>query len=174
MGLEEIRQKIDRIDEQMKELFLQRMDLSREVIEHKKLTGAPVYAAEREREILDVRTSGANEEQLSSCKAFFQHMMEISRSYQYSKITEKTEKLHGLPDGEGKAVVSFSCKDGGGQMAVFLNAAMLAGLRVEEAEAKRREETLICRLCLYGDFSSEAAKAAVLQMLEENGSADIL
>ena len=38
MGLEEIRQKIDEIDTQMKELFLARMDLSAQVIAVKKKT----------------------------------------------------------------------------------------------------------------------------------------
>lgn len=174
MELKEIRQKIDQIDEQMKELFLQRMDLAHEVIENKKLTGAPVYVAKREQEVLELRTAGVKEEYLPACRAFFQHMMEISRSYQYAEITEQAEQLHKLLDGNKRADLSFSCKDGGSQAAVFLNAAMLAGLRVEEAGIERQGDDLRCRLSLYGDFSLKAAKAAVMQIQEENESVKIL
>jgi len=53
MGLDEIRQKIDVIDTQMKELFLARMDLSAQVIAVKKENGGAVYVPEREKEIQD-------------------------------------------------------------------------------------------------------------------------
>ena len=48
MTLEEIREEIDQIDQQMKALFLKRMDCARRVAETKARTGGDVYVAERE------------------------------------------------------------------------------------------------------------------------------
>ena len=54
MELKEIRQKIDAVDGQMKELFLKRMELSGRVAEAKRRTGGAVYVKEREAEVLGV------------------------------------------------------------------------------------------------------------------------
>ena len=174
MGLEEIRQKIDQTDEQMRALFLQRMELARQVIETKKQTGQPVYIKEREQKVLDFRSNGIQEEYLFECRAFFRHIMEISRTYQYSKLVEETKKLQMIPQEEGKIVIEFFCQADGRQIAVFLNAAMLAGLNVAEITAKEQKEGMRCRICLSGDVSSKMAKAVILQILNENETAEIL
>ena len=62
MGLDKIRQEIDRTDAQLKGLFLERMDLSRQVAEEKIRTGGAVYAPEREQNILARRTEGMPED----------------------------------------------------------------------------------------------------------------
>ena len=173
MGLDEIRQNIDRVDGQLRELFLQRMDLSRQVAETKKMTGSAVYMPEREQEILAVRTEGIKKEYVLECRAFFQSIMEISRTYQYFRLTDRFEQAEKLPNGEGKISICFSGEEKSRQPAVFLNAAILAGLCVEESELKKEEGKLLCRFCLSGDFSLEISKAAVLLMLEENESTDI-
>lgn len=50
--LEEIRSKIDVIDEKMAELFAERMKLVREVAEYKRANGLPIEDKAREEEIL--------------------------------------------------------------------------------------------------------------------------
>ena len=52
MTLAEIRKEIDRIDPQIKELFLQRMEAAKHVAEVKYASGDEIYKAEREAEIL--------------------------------------------------------------------------------------------------------------------------
>ena len=157
MDLEEIRQEIDRVDGQMKNLFLKRMDLCGKVIETKKRTGAAVYAPKREQEILSARTEDVKEAYRLVCGAFFKQTMEISRAYQYAQTAK----------GSGRAEISFSCEDESGQPAVFLKAAALAGLCVEEFTVKREKGRMLCGLCVSGDFSENLSKAAVLQILEE-------
>lgn len=53
MELSDIRKDIDRIDAQLLPLLLQRMDCARRVAEAKRHSGAPVFNAAREEEILD-------------------------------------------------------------------------------------------------------------------------
>lgn len=174
MGLDKIRQEIDQIDVQLKDLFLKRMELSGQVIEEKKQTGGAVYAPKREQEILELRSSGVEAEYVPECQAFFKQIMGISRTYQYSKMAEQAEALANLPAGEGEAELQFFCETGSGQPVVFLEAAVLAGLKPEKITTEEKQEgENICRIRLSGDFSGELAKAAVLQVLEEGTSAMI-
>ena len=52
MELSEIREKIDAVDDQLLDLFLQRMDLSEEVAAYKNEHHLPILNKERERAIL--------------------------------------------------------------------------------------------------------------------------
>ena len=52
MELKDYRDRLDQIDDQLAELFRQRMETVKEVAEYKKNTKTPVLAAGREREIL--------------------------------------------------------------------------------------------------------------------------
>ena len=53
VNLEECRQKIDQIDDQMADLFKERMDIAKEVADYKKAHGMNVLNREREREIIE-------------------------------------------------------------------------------------------------------------------------
>ena len=50
MDLNEIRDKIDKVDDQIIELFAQRMELSNEVAQYKRAKGIPVIDMTRERD----------------------------------------------------------------------------------------------------------------------------
>ncbi len=171
MGLDDIREEIDQIDKKLRDLFLQRMELSHQVAETKKLTKADVYVPKREREILCVRTEGVKEDFLPECRAFFEQVMEISRAYQYSQMTEEHELLKGLPQNEGSIKICFSCPKESRQLSVFINVARLAGLQLEKAETEKQSDGMQCRLWLSGCFSADLSRAVVLQMLKENETA---
>jgi chorismate mutase len=55
MTLEEIREKIDRLDTKMLEILAERMSLIQPVAEYKKKNNIPRYQPEREKEIMDSR-----------------------------------------------------------------------------------------------------------------------
>ena len=52
MELNDIRNQIDQIDDQLVGLFVQRMNLSAQVADYKKQNNLPIYVPSREREIL--------------------------------------------------------------------------------------------------------------------------
>ena len=52
-SLEEIRAKIDEVDERMAELFAERIELARKAAEYKRAHGLPAEDAEREVQILE-------------------------------------------------------------------------------------------------------------------------
>lgn len=62
MNLDEVRVKINDINDKMLDLFKQRMVLSKDVADAKRSMGKAVYDAKREREILDKVTIDAGPE----------------------------------------------------------------------------------------------------------------
>lgn len=167
MGLKQIREEIDAIDSQMKELFQKRMELSRQVIESKKQTKAAVYVPEREQEVLEICSDKVAEELVSGIKAFFRKIMEISRNYQYAQLVEEEAELMKLLQKEGSVSLCFDCPQGSGQFASCLSVLTDSGLTPEEILAERQGDAYHCRIRISGDFSVKSAKAAALFVRKE-------
>ncbi|MDD6489633.1 MAG: prephenate dehydratase [Clostridia bacterium] len=85
MSLKPIRDEIDRIDNQLIELFKQRMDCSKRVAEYKLENGLPIFNAEREKDILNsVYEKG--EEYGGSARLLYSSIMELSRALQHDML----------------------------------------------------------------------------------------
>ncbi len=85
MSLDLIREEINKIDKELTELFVKRMNCSRRVAESKMKENKPILNTEREKEILDKVEADAGEFG-SEARIFFSSLIEISRSYQYDFI----------------------------------------------------------------------------------------
>ena len=81
MELTEIREKIDRLDADILKLFLDRMDLSKEIAEVKARENMPILNKEREREILRRVGEKSGEYELYTHR-LFSTIFELSRTYQ--------------------------------------------------------------------------------------------
>ena len=86
MTLAEIRKEIDRIDPQIKALFLQRMEAAKHVAEVKYAAGDEIYKADREAEILARLSEDVAPELKIEYTAFVRKMMEVARKYEYGLI----------------------------------------------------------------------------------------
>lgn len=169
MGLDKIRQEIDEIDIQMKELFLKRMDLSGQVAEEKKKTGGAVYVPHREKEMIENRSKDVESEKLPEYQAFIKQVIGISRTYQYSKLQENAEKLKNLAMKETSLTLEFCCEKDSKQIAVNLDALLLAGLTIEKITANQEDAgRLKYQIHVSGDFTKPLARGAIMQVLEEN------
>lgn len=85
MGLEELRQEIDGIDQELLKLLLRRMDVSRRVAEEKRKTGTPVLNSKREREILE--SIGAQSGSFADAmKVIYATIMDVSRASQHQML----------------------------------------------------------------------------------------
>ena len=82
MSLEDIRGRIDRIDDQMVRLFTERMDAVTAVAEAKQKTGRPIRDHAREREIINRMARMAGETYAPYVRALYSQMFDLSRSYQ--------------------------------------------------------------------------------------------
>ena len=93
MDIQELRGKIDAIDDQLVELFAQRMEVSAAIADYKKEHGMPIHVPAREREkLLDVATK-AGPEMANYARVLYSMIFELSRSYQ-SKCNALTSPLH--------------------------------------------------------------------------------
>ncbi|HWQ78373.1 MAG TPA: prephenate dehydratase domain-containing protein [Anaerovoracaceae bacterium] len=88
MTLDDLRIKIDRIDSQIKDLFLQRMKAAEEVAESKSKTGDKILKPEREEEVIKRLTGDMDGEMKLAYSTFLKKVMEVSRTFQYRKMLE--------------------------------------------------------------------------------------
>ena len=82
MELKTCREQLDRIDDQIIALFLERMDTVRHVADYKKSHDLPVLAPAREAEILSRVREKSGEELAPYAEALFETIMRVSREYQ--------------------------------------------------------------------------------------------
>ncbi|MCL2004757.1 MAG: chorismate mutase [Planctomycetaceae bacterium] len=98
MNLEEIRSETDKIDDEIANLFKQRLKLVESVAQLKKDTNASVHKPTREREIISRLTNGQDGSTADYIKVLFKTILDISRSHQIvltdrsSKTTENITK----------------------------------------------------------------------------------
>ena len=88
MTLSDLRNRIDDIDLQIKELFLKRMKVAEEVAECKSRTGDKILKPEREDEVIDRLTADMDDEMKLSYASFLKKVMEVSRTFQYRRLLE--------------------------------------------------------------------------------------
>ena len=81
-NLEQTRREIDRIDEGLVKLFLERLAVSRDVAMAKLETGGPVSDPAREREILTRVSEAAGPENENAARLFFSTLFSISKARQ--------------------------------------------------------------------------------------------
>lgn len=91
MNLDEIRVKINDINEQMLSLFKERMALSKDVAKAKKEMNKAVYDPKRERDILDKVTLEAGPDMDLYARRFFESLFSLSRTYQAEQLFQNTE-----------------------------------------------------------------------------------
>lgn len=90
MDLEQCREKIDKIDDQLADLFKQRMELATEVAEYKKANNMNVLNNEREREIIDRMTARNGDDLAIYTKVFYNTLFDLSRSAQVKLMAKET------------------------------------------------------------------------------------
>ncbi len=86
MDISEIRAKIDETDDRLVSVFRERMELSAQVAEYKKGSGAAVVDRTREREIVSRLTEGMDDELAEYTKVLYNSVFSLSRSCQNRRM----------------------------------------------------------------------------------------
>ena len=92
MVLQEIRNRIDAIDDELVQLFARRMDCSREVALAKQQSARPIRDHARERAIVNRLTAAAGDGLAPYVRALYAQIFDLSRSYQ-SALWERHSPL---------------------------------------------------------------------------------
>jgi len=90
MSLLDLRGKIDRIDDDLINLFEQRLAVSAEIAQHKRENNQPIYDPAREREKLYDISGKVGEDNKSYATALYSLLFEISRAEQERRINPKS------------------------------------------------------------------------------------
>ena len=90
MDIEQLRKKIDQIDDQLVNLFAERMDVAAEIAAYKKANSLPIYVPSREREKLQDVSQKAGPELANYTRVLYSMMFELSRSYQNKQNNRET------------------------------------------------------------------------------------
>ena len=93
MSLNELRNEIDKIDDQLVKLFVERMSISARIADYKKENNLPIYVPSREREKMQNVAQKAGNEMDNFTRVLYSMIFELSRSYQ-SKRTLDSTPLH--------------------------------------------------------------------------------
>ncbi len=101
MDLKDLRAQIDAIDDQLVDLFCQRMEVSAKIADHKKTNGMPIFVPAREREKLADVAQKSGDEMSNYTRVLYSMLFELSRSHQgkcngqisplYEEITQAIE-----------------------------------------------------------------------------------
>lgn len=83
--MEELRQEIDQIDQQLVRLFCARMDVSKKIAAYKQEHGLPVYVPQREQIVLKKVAELAGEEYAPYAKELYHTIFRLSRACQGEK-----------------------------------------------------------------------------------------
>lgn len=82
MDLNELRLEMDQIDDQLVQLFVQRMDVAAKIADCKKETGTPILVPSRERAKLQDVAQKAGPDMANYTRVLYSMLFELSRSYQ--------------------------------------------------------------------------------------------
>ena len=93
MELQDYRNQLDQIDDQLAALFKQRMETVRHIADYKKEHNTPVLAANRERDILYRVTGLCGPELEEYTKLLYSTLLELSRDYQENHLSTGESKL---------------------------------------------------------------------------------
>ena len=88
MSLDELRKKIDTVDDQMVQLFQERMKVAAEIAQYKAEQGLPVLQPAREREKLQDVAEKSAEDMQSYTRVLYSLLFELSRAYQGRIISQ--------------------------------------------------------------------------------------
>ncbi len=91
MDIQELRSQINEIDAQLVRYFDDRMRVALEIAKYKKENGLPVFDPAREREVLNKQTAAVGEDMSMYVKLLYNTLFDLSRSYQQSYMTERTD-----------------------------------------------------------------------------------
>lgn len=89
-NLKSLRKNIDKIDDEILELFIRRLSIVEDIYEYKKINGMNIYDQKRENEILQkIDKNISVNKYKSELESLFKSIMKISSSYQEKLLGAK-------------------------------------------------------------------------------------
>ena len=185
MKLEEVRELIDAIDPQIRELLMKRLDCSEKVVEAKLASGnTTIYRADREEEILKRLGEPVPEDRVAGYLAVVRKVMEASRMYQYGLMYDALEDPFGplgkdleIPETCQRVRVRLTRENRPNSMSSILAMIGDYGYNVDRMELIHEDNengTVTFELLIIGDLNDTHMKKLMFQLSKESKDFSIL
>ncbi len=96
MDLKNLRMEMDKIDDELVNLFGKRMDVAAQIADYKKQHNLPILAPSREREKLQDVAAKAGPDMANYTRVLYSMLFELSRSYQSKRNGELSQLYHNI------------------------------------------------------------------------------
>ena len=185
MTLEEVRARIDVIDEKIHELIMERLACSLDAAKVKQASGSLViYRPDRESQILDRLGSDVPEDVRTEYLAVVRKIMETSRMYQYGLLYDWNEGLFEerfgdieIPDGASRIRFCLTRPNRPNAMSQILSMIGDYGCNMESLEFVSEDKdagTVTFVLMILGDLHETHMKKLMFQLSMESEDFRIL
>lgn len=177
MDLNEVRKDIDRIDGQMKPLFIERMDCAKRVAAVKAQTGGDVFVLERELAIIEKSLVGVENAIGAEYVAFLRNLFSVSRHYQYGLLPEMQNKVitsalatAGLEENtpHSAVTVTFKCFAKPSNLNILCNAIILSNIDIKEMQVTTVDGIQQVSMVLAGNLKDVKFRAVLTQVAKES------
>ena len=175
MELQDLRRQIDGIDDQLVQLFVQRMAVSADIAACKKEQGLPIFVPTREQEkLLDVAAK-AGHEMANYTRVLYAMLFELSRSYQ-SKLNRSLSALNGewakyleVTPGADKTRIRMTLHVHPDTLHKAFARLFLLGVRLNKLESNALPDQTLALICYFDlDASVDSEECVQLMCQLEN------
>ena len=114
-GLDDWRNKIDKIDYEIIKLFQERMELVANIARYKEENNLPIFQEDREKKVIEKNLNYVdNADMREYVKEFIQSLMDVSKKYQCKKVfSQKSENMDTIISNESKSILDKKIGYGG-------------------------------------------------------------
>lgn len=183
--LTDVRQEIDAIDTEIRELLMRRLDCSRKVAHAKLKSGdITIYRADREKEILKRLGNEVPDDRRDGYLAVVRKIMETSRMYQYGIIYDRLEGVFEkisegieIPENADRVKILLTRPNRPNAMSSILAMIGDYGYNMEKMlliKDDAEKGTVTFELTILGDLNTEHMKKLMFQLSMESGEFRIL
>ncbi|MEG1774743.1 MAG: chorismate mutase [Oscillospiraceae bacterium] len=163
MDLQELRAEVDRVDGELISLILRRKTLVTQVAEYKKDNQIPVFAPQREQEVLDRLEAKAGHSGLGGLRLIYGILMDFNKFYEYKTFPKDLS----IPTGLGGASVRAILPDAPGALCRYLAPLAAAEVSISSISSSSMPGgKLVVDIELVGDIA-DSSFAAVLSVLSD-------
>ncbi len=176
MDLNELRLEIDRIDDELVRLFVQRMEVSARIADYKKENGLPIFVPAREAEkLLDVAQK-AGPDMENYTQVLYSMLFELSRGYQSKRNAARTA-LYGRINDAMAATPKMLPRDGAvaymgsdGENGRMVCQKLFGSCSVLPFKGIDGVLSAVCQgLCRYGILPLEGNMKQLYDLLDQQG-----
>jgi chorismate mutase len=170
MDLQDLRHQIDGIDDQLVQLFTQRMAVSADIAACKKKQNLPIFVPAREREKLMDVAEKAGDEMANYTQVLYAMLFELSRSYQ-SKLNRSPSALNGewakyleVTPGADKTRIRMTLHVRPDALHKAFARLFLLGVRLNKLESNALPDQMLALIC-YFDLDASVDSEECVQLM---------